>query len=72
MEVKVRQVGSSMVVTVPSYFNIAEGKKFSVECLDNGTIVYTPVKENIFENPDILKFADDCKQTDLLLEEDIE
>ncbi|MCY3084113.1 hypothetical protein ODY73_06620 [Aerococcus sp. JJEM-2022b] len=44
--------------------------KFSVERYDNGSIVYTPVKENLFENPAILQYADDCKQNDLLLEEE--
>ncbi len=46
--------------------------KFSVACHNSGAIVYTPVKENLFENPAILKYADDYRQNELLLEEDIE
>ncbi|MDK6371151.1 hypothetical protein QP101_03485 [Aerococcus urinae] len=70
MEVQVRQVGNSLVLPLPDSDKISVGMKFSVERYDNGSIVYTPVKENLFENPAILQYADDCKQNDLLLEEE--
>ncbi|WP_195854464.1 hypothetical protein [Aerococcus tenax] len=72
MEVQVRQVGNSLVLPLPNNNKLSVGMKFSVTCHDNGAIVYTPVKENLFENPDILIYADDYKQNDLLLDEDIE
>ncbi|KAA9242050.1 MULTISPECIES: hypothetical protein [Aerococcus] len=72
MEFQVRQVGNSLVLPLPDSDKLSVGMKFSVACHDNGAIVYTPVKENLFENPDILKYADDYRQNELLLEEDIE
>ncbi|KAA9297525.1 MULTISPECIES: antitoxin of toxin-antitoxin stability system [Aerococcus] len=72
MEVQVRRVGNSLVLPLPNSDKISKGMKFSVERYTNGSIVYTPVKENLFENPAILQYADDYRQNELLLEEDIE
>ncbi|AMB96419.1 hypothetical protein [Aerococcus urinae] len=72
MEVQVRQVGNSLVLPLPNNDKLSVGMKFSVACHNSGAIVYTPVKENLFENPAILKYADDYRQNELLLEEDIE
>ncbi|MDN6710940.1 MAG: hypothetical protein L0L46_05790 [Tetragenococcus halophilus] len=49
MSVKLRKVGSSHVLTVPKKFKVSENTEFDVFHGRDGSIIYTPKRNNPFE-----------------------
>ncbi|MDN6665169.1 MAG: hypothetical protein L0L78_08050 [Tetragenococcus koreensis] len=49
MSVKLRKVGSSHVLTVPNKFEVTENTEFDVFQGRDGSIIYTPKRNNPFE-----------------------
>ncbi|GAA5351116.1 type II toxin-antitoxin system PemI/MazE family antitoxin [Streptococcus uberis] len=46
MIVKTRKQGNSLMITIPSHFNIPTGKEYDVNLSKTGEIIFTP-KESI-------------------------
>ncbi|MGX7091676.1 AbrB/MazE/SpoVT family DNA-binding domain-containing protein [Hutsoniella sourekii] len=62
MEVKARKQGNSLVITIPSSFNIAEGTKFNPQ-LQGDTIIFKPIQA---EAPRYIDQFDDLLIDDIL------
>jgi len=43
-----REVGKTIVVTIPKKYGVEAGKEFRVFCADDGSIALIPKRKNIF------------------------
>lgn len=47
--VKARQVGNSLSITIPKEFEIPQGQEYNVYKGSDGTLIFTPNKEDLLE-----------------------
>ena len=47
--VKTRQIGNSLSITIPKEFEIPQGQEYNVYKGSDGTLIFSPSKENLLE-----------------------
>ncbi|HEP6064804.1 type II toxin-antitoxin system PemI/MazE family antitoxin [Streptococcus pyogenes] len=47
--VKTRQIGNSLSITIPKEFEIPQGQEYNVYKGRDGTLIFSPSKENLLE-----------------------
>ncbi len=49
MTVTVKKIGNSLMISIPTEFNINENQEYTPKISDDGTISFIPVHRNIYE-----------------------